>query len=62
MHWLVNRITRTQTKNITITKIKSLFKKKKKHVISHPVIAAILDILNAEKKNMPFKFSKYNSC
>ena len=51
VHGLIDMITRTKTKLINITKNKSpLFffcavYHSKSHVISHPVIAAILDVI-----------------
>ena len=49
-HGLMDMITRIKTKNITITKNKSVIffnavYHSKAHVISHPVIAAILDVI-----------------
>ena len=68
---MVHGLIDTKDKNITITKIKSLLffpemYYSKNHVILHPVIAAILNvILNyfttlKNNNNMPVKFSKYN--
>ena len=56
VHGLMDTISRTKTKKITITKNKSLLffravYHSKKHVTPHPVIAAILDVNN----NMPVK-------
>ena len=68
--WIDGYDSQSKDKNITITKIKILLffhavSYSKNHVIPHPVIAAILNvilnILQAEKQqNMLVKFSKYN--
>ena len=54
VHGLTNKITRTQTKTLLLRKLRVCLTKQKKHVISHPAIADILDvilnILNTEKQ------------
>ena len=50
VHKLIDMITKTKTKNITISKSKSRYiygavYLSKNHVIPHPVIAAILDFI-----------------
>ena len=61
VHGLMNTIPRTKTKALPLLKIRvGYFSVQciiaKKHVIPHPIIAAILDVNN----NMPVPFFKYN--
>ena len=68
--WIDGYDSQNKDKNITITKIKGLLffyavYYSKNHVIPHPVIATILNVILNHKalknnNNMPFKFSKYN--
>ena len=61
VHGLVDTIPRTKTKTLPLQKLRVCYYfhavyYSKTHVIPHPVIAAILNVI----LNMPVKFSKYN--
>ena len=69
--WIDGYHSQNKDKNITITKIRSLLffhavYYSKSHVISHPVIAAILNVIFfyfttlKNNNNVPVKFSKYS--
>ena len=64
VHGLMDAIPRTKTKTIPLRNIRVYHSKN--HVIPHPVIAAILNVILVyftrlkNNNNMPVKFSKYN--